>query len=349
MKYKKLGQTQIEVSVIALGSMTWGEQNSEQQAHAQIDVAREHGINFIDTAELYPVPPRPETQGLTEQYIGSWLAKSKQRHQIILSSKVVGPATGNMGTAHFRQGQSRHNRQNIEQALHDSLQRLKTDYIDLYQLHWPERSTNYFGRLGYQHVEEEYSTPILETLTVLNDLVQAGKIRHIGLSNETPWGINQFLNLAEQHHLARIVSVQNPYNLLNRSYEIGAAEISIRENVGLLAYSPLAFGHLSGKYLHGALPEGARITRWQRFARYKGAVAEQATERYVLLAQQTGLDPAQMALAFVNQQPFVSSTIIGATNLRQLKANIDSIQIELSADIVAEIDKIHGLCPNPCP
>ncbi|KAA8735352.1 NADP(H)-dependent aldo-keto reductase [Acinetobacter qingfengensis] len=349
MRYNKLGQTNIDVSAIALGTMTWGEQNTEQEAHQQIDFALAQGINFIDTAELYPVPPKPETQGLTEQYIGTWLAKFGQRDKIILASKVVGPSSGNGGTDHFRNGQSRHNKVNIEQALHDSLTRLQTDYLDLYQLHWPDRHTNFFGQLGYSHLEQDDSTPILETLSVLNDLVQAGKIRHIGLSNETPWGISQFLHLAEKHDLARVVSVQNPYNLLNRTYEIGTAEISIREHAGLLAYSPLAFGHLTGKYLNGALPEGARITKWQRFSRYKSENAIKATELYVALAKKHGIDPAQLALAFINQQPFVTSNIIGATNLQQLKTNIDSIDVILSEDILAEIANIHQRYPNPSP
>ena len=349
MKYRKLGTTEIDVSLIALGTMTWGEQNTEQEAHAQLDYATAQGINFIDAAELYPVPPKPETYGLTESYIGTWLAKSKQRDQLILASKVAGPSSANGGTDHIRAGQSRHNKANIEQALHDSLKRLQTDYIDLYQLHWPDRSSNFFGKLGYNHIEDEVSTPILETLMVLDDLVKTGKIRHIGLSNETPWGMSQFLKLAEKHDLARIVSIQNPYNLLNRSFEVGNAEIAIQEQVGLLAYSPLAFGHLTGKYLNGALPEGARITKWARFGRYKSANAEKATQLYVDLAKAHGLDPAQLALAYVNQQRFVTSNIIGATNLDQLKTNIDSIDLKLSDELLAEIEKIHQQYPNPSP
>jgi aryl-alcohol dehydrogenase-like predicted oxidoreductase len=349
MRYKKLGKTEIDVSIIALGSMTWGEQNTEQEAHAQLDYATDQGVNFIDAAELYPVPPKPETQGLTESYIGTWLAKSQQRDKVIIASKVAGPSSANGGTDHIREGKSRHNRANIEQALHDSLKRLKTDYIDLYQLHWPDRSTNFFGKLGYQHHDDENATPILETLTVLDDLVKAGKIRHIGLSNETPWGVSQFLHLAEKYNLTRIVSIQNPYNLLNRSFEIGNAEIAIREQVGLLAYSPLAFGHLTGKYLNGALPEGARVTKWQRFSRYKSENAEKATQLYVDLAKAHNLNPAQLALAYINQQHFVTSNIIGATNLEQLKTNIDSINVDLSEDILLEIDKIHQHYPNPSP
>lgn len=349
MRYRKLGTSDIEVSLIALGTMTWGEQNTEQEAHAQLDYATEQGINFIDAAELYPVPPKAETYGLTERYIGTWLAKSQQRDQVILASKVAGPAAANGGTDHIRAGKTRHNKANIEQALHDSLKRLKTDYIDLYQLHWPDRSTNFFGQLGYRHLEDEVSTPILETLQVLDDLVKAGKIRHIGLSNETPWGMSQFLQLAEKHDLARIVSIQNPYNLLNRTFEVGNAEIAIREQVGLLAYSPLAFGHLTGKYLNGALPEGARITKWQRFGRYKSENATKATQLYVDLANAHELDPAQLALAYVNQQRFVTSNIIGATNLEQLKTNIESIHLHLTDEILIEIEKIHQLYPNPSP
>lgn len=349
MQYRKLGQTDIDVSVIALGTMTFGEQNTEQEAHAQLDYATAHGVNLIDAAEMYPVPPRPETQGLTEQYIGTWLQKSKKRDQIILATKIAGRVRNPGQAANVRDGQSRHDRNNIEAALHDSLKRLQTDYVDLYQLHWPDRTTNFFGQLGYQHVENEDTVPIVETLQVLDELIKSGKIRHIGLSNETPWGVSQFVSLAEKLGLARVVSIQNPYNLLNRTFEIGNAEVSIRENVGLLAYSPLAFGHLSGKYLNGAKPAGARVTLFERFARYKSENAEKATQHYVDLARQHGLDPSQLALAYVNSRRFVTSNIIGATNLEQLKINLGSVDVVLSEEILTGIENIHKLYPNPSP
>ena len=349
MQYRKLGQTDIDVSVIALGTMTWGEQNTEAEAHAQLDYAVEHGINLIDAAEMYPVPPKPETQGSTEKYLGTWLKKSNKRDQLLIATKVTGAARKPAQPKHFRNGEPRLDRANIEVALNDSLQRLQTDYVDLYQLHWPDRSTNHFGELGYNHIENEEIIPIQETLTVLSDLVKAGKIRHIGLSNETPWGVSQFLKYADELGLSRVVSIQNPYNLLNRSFEVGLAEFAIREQVGLLAYSPLAFGHLSGKYLNGALPEGARITLFERFGRYKGKNAEKATQLYVDLARQHGLDPAQMALAFVNSRRFVTSNIIGATNLEQLKSNIDSIDLTLNDDVLQGIEQIHQLYSNPAP
>ncbi|MCU4582594.1 NADP(H)-dependent aldo-keto reductase [Acinetobacter gyllenbergii] len=349
MQYRKLGQTDIDVSVIALGTMTWGEQNSESEAHSQLDYAVERGINLIDTAEMYPVPPKPETQGLTEKYIGTWLKQSQKRDQVLIASKVVGRSGKLTQASHFRSGQTKLDRVNIESALHDSLQRLQTDYIDLYQLHWPDRSTNHFGELGYNHVEDEETVPILETLTVLADLIRAGKIRHIGLSNETPWGVSQFLKYSESLGLPRVVSIQNPYNLLNRSFEIGNAEIAIREQVGLLAYSPLAFGALTGKYLDGAQPAGARLTRWERFARYKGQASEDAIRRYVALAKQYDLDPAQLALAYVNSRRFVTSNIIGATNLTQLKTNIESIDLQLSDQVIQGIEQIHQAHPNPAP
>jgi len=291
MEYRKLGQTDIEVSSICLGTMTWGEQNTEAEAHAQLDTALSAGVNFIDTAEMYPVPPKPETFTLTEQYIGRWLKRRGGRNDIVLASKVAARADW---LEHVRDGRACLDRANIEQALHASLERLQTDYLDLYQLHWPDRNTNYFGELGYTHVPQP-STPIEETLRVLADLVQAGKVRHVGLSNETPWGTMEFLRLAEQCGLPRMVSVQNPYCLLNRSFEIGMAEVSHREDCGLLAYSPLGFGVLSGKYLNGQCPADARVTLFERFSRYSNLQAEAATAAYVALAVEHGLDPAQMA------------------------------------------------------
>lgn len=345
MQTNPLGSTDICVPSICLGTMTWGEQNTQEEAFAQMDYALDQGVNFFDTAEMYPVPPRPETQGSTETIIGNWLQARGHREQIILASKIVGPADW---MSHVRGG-SRHTKAHIDQAISGSLQRLQTDYIDLYQLHWPDRNTNFFGELGYQHDADEDATPIQETLEALAPHVAAGRIRAIGLSNETPWGTMQFIHLADKLGLPRVASVQNPYNLLNRTYEIGLAEIAHREHVGLLAYSPMAFGALSGKYLDGARPEGARITLFKRFSRYVGPIAEQATSEYVQLAQQHGLDPAQMALAFVNQQPFLTSNIIGATSLAQLKTNIASAELTLSDEVRQGIEKIHQRISNPCP
>jgi aryl-alcohol dehydrogenase-like predicted oxidoreductase len=337
MQYRKLGNTDLQVSAICLGTMTFGEQNSEAEAHAQMDRALAAGINFFDTAEMYPVPPKAETQGLTERYIGSWLAKRGGRDKLILATKVAGPGDW---LAYLRDGNPHHDRRNIEAAIEQSLQRLQTDYMDIYQLHWPDRQTNFFGKLGYRHQQSAQDTPILETLQILNDLVEAGKIRHIGVSNETPWGLMQFLQLAEFHGLPRCVSIQNPYNLLNRTFEIGLAEI---------AYSPLGFGVLSGKYLHNARPDGARLTLFERFSRYTNPQSEIATRAYVELAQQHNLDPAQMALAWVTSQPFVTSNIIGATSLKQLEANLESIELQLPDDVLEGIEEIHRRQPNPCP
>ncbi len=348
MKQNTLGNTDIKVSVICLGSMTWGEQNTESDAHQQLDYALAHGVNFIDTAELYAIPPRAETCGLTEQYIGSWLKKTAARNRIVLASKVAGPADGWL--PHIRDESSRRlDERNITLALEQSLTRLQTDYLDLYQLHWPDRKTNYFGELGYKHEPNDESTPIVETLQALKKQVDAGKVRYIGLSNETPWGVMRFIQLAEQLDLPRVVSVQNPYNLLNRSYEVGLAEVSIRESCGLLAYSPLGFGVLSGKYLKGATPAGARLTLWPDYARYSSDNAVRATQDYVELARDNGLDPAQMALAYINQQPFVTANIIGATTMDQLRDNIASASIKLNQAVLAGIEQIHQRYPNPSP
>ena len=341
MQYNELGRTGIEVSRLCLGTMTWGEQNSEADAHSQLDRAVEAGINFIDTAEMYPVPPRTETQGLTEQYLGSWLARSGQRDKLVIASKVSGPGM-------VREG-NRLDRKNIRQAVDDSLRRLQTDYLDLYQVHWPNRLTNFFGRLGYKHSPQDDEVPIEETLEALAEQVEAGKIRHIGISNETPWGMMRYLALAEQAGLPRIVSIQNPYNLLNRTFEIGLAEIAHREDAGLLAYSPLAFGALSGKYLDGKKPEGARLTLYERFSRYTGERGQATTRDYVEIARRHNLDPAQMALAWVNSRGFLTANIIGATSLEQLDTNIASIELELSDEVLREIEAVHDHNPNPCP
>ncbi len=345
MQYRKLGHTNLDVSLICLGTMTYGEQNTESEAHSQLDCATQSGINFIDTAELYPVPPKEETQGQTEAIIGSWLQKRKRRDDVIIASKVSGPTDW---CPHIRNGQSHPDFKNINTAIHESLSRLKTDYIDLYQIHWPDRQTNYFGKLGYEY-NNQSSLPIEDTLEALDKLVQSGKIRHIGISNETPWGTMQYLALAKKHHWPRIVSIQNPYNLLNRVHEISLAEISQHERVGLLAYSPLGFGVLSGKYLNNARPDGARLTLFERFSRYTNPHGITATQAYVDLANQNEMDPAQMALAYVNSRPFVTANIIGATTLTQLERNIASVNLQLPDEVTKKIEIIHASHPNPCP
>lgn len=346
MHYHRIPHSTLEVSQLGLGTMTFGEQNSEADAHAQLDLAIRSGINFIDTAEMYPVPPRPETQGLTEQYIGSWLKQRGSRDKIILASKVAGPSRGN--DASIRPDMAL-DRKNIRAALDASLKRLNTDYLDLYQLHWPQRQTNFFGKLGYQYSETTAQVTLLETLEALTEQVRAGKIRYIGVSNETAWGVMRYLQLAEKHELPRIVSIQNPYSLLNRSFEVGLAEISQHEGVELLAYSSLAFGTLSGKYLNGAQPAGARNTLFSRFTRYSGEQSQQAIAEYVALARQHQIDPSQMALAYVRQQPFVASTLLGATTLEQLQTNIDSFNLTLNAEILEGIEAIHRCFTYPAP
>jgi len=350
MEYRRLGDSDVQVSLIGLGTMTWGEQNTEQDAHAQIDYALDHGVNLIDTAEMYPVPPRAETQGSTERFIGTWLAKHRSaREKIVLATKIAGPARQPHNPRHIRGETNQFDRKNLTEALNDSLKRLQTDYVDLYQLHWPDRNTMTFGRPAYPWVDDEYTVPIDETLSVLADFVKAGKVRHVGVSNETPWGVAQFLRASEKLGLPRIVSIQNPYSLLNRTYEMGLSEYAHRDNIGLLAYSPLAFGWLSGKYEGGARPAGARISLFERFQRYSKPQAIQATTRYVELAKRHRMSPAQLALAFVNSRPFVTSNLIGATSLDQLKENIASVDVKLSQDVLDEIDALHQLQPNPAP
>ena len=344
MQYTKLPHSSLEVSKLCLGTMTFGEQNTQAEASSQLDYALERGINFIDTAEMYPVPPKAETQGKTEQFIGNWLEKSGKREKVLLATKVAGPRN----VPHIRDNMAL-DHSNIHQAIDDSLSRLKTDYIDLYQLHWPQRITNTFGQLNYPDSEQQSEITLIETLEALNDLVRMGKVRYIGVSNETPWGLMTYLRLAEKHDLPRMVSIQNPYNLLNRSFEVGLSEISHYEGVKLLAYSPMAFGVLSGKYLNGARPQGARCSLYERFKRYFTPQGLKATEAYVNLAREFGLEPAQMALAFVNQRPFVASNIIGATNLDQLKSNIDSLDVVLSDELMAKIEEIGIQYSNPCP
>ncbi|PWC14894.1 NADP(H)-dependent aldo-keto reductase [Brenneria roseae subsp. americana] len=346
MQYHRIPHSSLEVSVLGLGTMTFGEQNSEAEAHAQLDHAIAAGVNLIDTAEMYPVPPRPETQGLTESYIGSWLKSRGGREKLILASKVAGPVRGNDSAIRPQQALDR---KNIRDALDASLKRLNTDYVDLYQLHWPQRQTNCFGKLGYQYTEDKPAVTLLETLEALNEQVRAGKIRYIGVSNETPWGVMRYLHLAEKHDLPRIASIQNPYSLLNRSFEVGLAEISQHEGVELLAYSSLAFGTLTGKYLNGAKPAGARNTLFSRFTRYTSPHAQQATAEYVALAQKHGLDPAQMALAFVRQQPFVATTLLGATSVEQLRINLASQELTLDSEILSELEAIHRRFTFPAP
>lgn len=346
MQYRQLGRTDLKVSELCLGTMTWGEQNTEAEGHEQLDYAVSQGINFIDTAEMYPVPPRAETQGKTETILGTWLARRKDRDNLIIASKVA-PAADWM--SYLRDGKNRADKKNISIALHDSLRRLQTDYIDLYQVHWPERETNYFGKLDYPYPEDDDAVPIAETLAALADFVREGKIRHIGISNETPWGIAEYLRLSELHDMPRIVTIQNPYNLLNRTFEIGCAEFSQRESVGLLPYSPLAFGVLTGKYLDEAKPDNARLTLFDRFTRYTGETGTSMVRAYVELALEHGLSPAQMALAFVTSRPFVTSNIIGATSMQQLKENLDSIHVKLTDEVLRAIDALHISQPNPCP
>ena len=333
-----------EVSKICLGTMTWGQQNTEAEAHEQISYALERGINMLDAAEMYPVPPRAETQGRTEEYIGTWFKKTGLRDSYVLATKAAGPNP----EFHYLRGGPRFTKEQLVEAVNGSLRRLQTDCIDLYQLHWPDRYTNFFGQRGYFH-REQPETPIEETLRALEDIVQSGKVRAIGLSNETPWGTMKFLELADREGLARVDSIQNPYSLLNRTYEIAMAEVSHKEDVGLLAYSPLGMGLLTGKYRNGAKPEGSRMVVFERFTRYEGAETWEAAERYLQLADDHGINPTHMALAFVNTRPFVVSNIIGATTMEQLKMNIDSLDVVLSKDVLKGIEAIQQAVPNPAP
>ena len=345
MEKRPLGKTGMEVSVICLGTMTYGEQNTESEAHEQLDYAVANGVNFIDTAEIYAVPPRAETYGHTEQHIGTWLQKRGGRDKIILATKVAGPS--DMTWARGGRERTRLTRTQIMSAIDGSLRRLQTDYVDLFQLHWPDRNTNYFGAREYRHDPAEDMTPLRESVEAMAELMRAGKIRAFGLSNETPWGVCECLRLSDGG-LPRPASVQNPYNLLNRNYEIGMAEMSARESCGLLAYSPLAFGALSGKYLGGKKPPNSRLTMWgERFGRYTSPRAVEATERYVKLARKRKLDPAQMALAFTVERPFLTSSIIGATTMEQLRDNIAAASVQLDDETMAEIEEIHNRFPNP--
>ena len=302
------------------------------------------GMTHIDTAEMYPVPPKAETQGRTEEYLGSWLNRTGRRSEVVIATKVIGP-----GLFPYIRGGPRLDRASVLAACEGSLRRLKTDYIDLYQVHWPQRGVNSFGKLGYEHRDDEQAVPIEETLGAMAELQRQGKVRHIGVSNETPWGVSEYLRLSRERGLPRIASIQNPYSLLNRSFEVGLAEFVHRERIGMLAYSPLAFGVLAGKYLHGARPPDGRLTLFARFTRYNGPQAELAAREYVALAREQGLDPAQMALAFVQSRPFMTSTIIGATTLAQLDSNIGSTQVVLGRAVLKAIEEIHSRFTIPCP
>ena len=346
MDYRELGRTGVKVSALCLGTMTFGEQNSEAEGHAQLDYAVGRGINFIDGAEIYPVPAKPETQGRTEAIIGTWLAARRQRDKVVIATKVAGRGKSNWLR---KDGSStRHSAAQIREAVEGSLKRLRTDYIDLYQLHWPDRPMRVFEGLNYLHIEGD-SHPIHEILGVLGKLVAGGTVRFVGLSNETPWGLMSFLKASEQHGLPRPVSIQNAYNLVNRTFEIGLSEVAYRERVGLLAYSPLGQGYLTGKYEGGALPPGSRKTLFDRLGRYEQGNGPRAISTYVALARRHGLDPAQMAIAFAVSRPFVTSAIIGATTLDQLATDIEAAELELPDAVLADIDQIHLDYPNPCP
>ena len=346
MKFKKLGNTDLNVSLICLGTMTYGEQNTQDEGFQQMDYAVEKGINFFDTAELYAIPPKEKTYGKTEEIIGNWFKKRNNRKKIILASKIAGP-----GLKWIRGGGDQFSSKSIEEALNDSLRRLKTDYIDLYQLHWPERNTNYFGELNYEHDEKEKKWNSFESiLKTLKKFIDQGKIRYIGLSNETPWGFSKFLQIAKEQKLPRMVSVQNPYSLVNRSYEIGMSEISIREKAGLLAYSPLAAGYLTGKYRNNQMPKNSRMDLfYDNYPRYHNQRTYSAVDEYFNIAQKYKVSLTQLSQAFVNSRDFVTSNIIGATTMEQLKENIDSISISLDKKIIDEINLVHERIPNPAP
>jgi len=344
MKYTNLPNTNIKVSKICLGSMTWGNQNTEAEGHEQLDYAFNNGVNFIDTAELYPVPAEAKTSGRTSEIIGTWLQKTGNRDKVILASKIAGGGdyTAHIRTTGFIKG--------IKDAVNKELKHLQTDYIDLFQLHWPERQTNTFGVRDYIHnPNDQWEDNFKKVLHVLDEVIKEGKIRHVGLSNEKAWGTMRYLEESKKHNLPRMITIQNAYSLLNRVFEGDHAEVSMRENIKLLAYSPMAFGVLSGKYVKGTAADNSRLKLFPRFARYSSKQATQATKEYLKLAEDNGLSLAQMALAFVNQRPFVASNIIGATSVDQLKENIDSIHVDLSDELLAKINSIHAAIPNPAP
>ena len=346
MNYRKLGTTNLKVSTICLGTMTWGEQNTQEEGFEQMDYALDQGVNFWDTAELYAVPPREETFGHTELIIGNWFQKNKKRDKVILATKVAGPSR-----EYLRDGGYNYGIEKMTEALNDSLKRLQTDYIDLYQLHWPERNTNMFGRLGYEHKDKGDWNKFEDVLENLQKFVKEGKIREVGLSNETPWGVSKYLEIAKEKNLPRMMSVQNPYSLLNRTYEIGLAEVSIREQIGLLAYSPLASGYLSGKYRNEIYPKGSRMERdWEFWKyRYNTPNLKNAVEEYYKISKKHNLDMSQLSLKFCELQHFTTSVIIGATTMEQLKTDIESVNVKLSDEVIKEINEIQKIYPNPCP
>ena len=346
MEFRKLGNTNLDVSLICLGTMTWGKQNDQNQAFAQMNYSVNQGINFFDTAEMYAVPSTKETYGTTETIIGNWFKQEKKREKIIVATKVTGP-----GLSWIRGGGLQYTKENISIALEGSLKRLQTDYIDLYQLHWPERNTNFFGKLGYKHQDKEKEWSNFQSiLSILDKFVKEGKIRYFGISNESAWGLSKFLAISKLNKLPRVMSVQNPYNLLNRSYEIGLAEISVREKSGLLAYSPLASGVLTGKYRNNKKPKDSRLQLFgDYFPRYYNKLSFLAVEEYFKIAKKYKISLTQLSLAFVNHQPFVTSNIIGATTMNQLKENIESLNVKLSKEIIDEINSVHKKNPNPAP
>ena len=344
MNYRKLGNTDLDVSTICLGTMTWGEQNTQEEAFEQMDYALDKGVNFWDTAELYAVPPKSETFGYTETIIGNWFEKNKKREKVILATKVAGPSR-----KYLRNGENSFVGKNLDQAINDSLKRLKTDYIDLYQLHWPERNVNNFGKLGYTHKENKWNE-FEDVLDNLKKYIDIGKIRYVGLSNETPWGVMNYLKLSKDKDLPRMMSIQNPYSLLNRSYEVGLAEISIREKIGCLAYSPLASGYLSGKYRNGNFPKGSRMERdFDFWTRYRKPNVDKVVEEYYKISKKYGLDISQMSIKFCEVQDFMTSVIIGATTMEQLKTDIESVKVKLDENVIKEINEIQKIYPNPCP
>ena len=346
MNYKKLGSTDVDVSTICLGTMTWGEQNSKADGFEQMDYAIDNGVNFWDTAEIYAIPMREETYGETENIIGEWFKKTKKRDKIILATKVSGPTS----KEYIRGGGCSYDKKSMSEALEKSLKRMQTDYIDLYQLHWPERNTNFFGKQGYEHDSNEKNwIAFEEILENLKKFVDAGKIRYVGLSNETAWGLAKCLELSKLKNLPKMMAVQNPYNLLNRTYEVGLAEISVREQSGLLAYSPLAFGYLTGKYRNNNMPKGSRIDLFKDFTRYNNENSIKAIEEYYKISQRFNLDFAQMSIKFCEIQPFVTSVIIGATTMQQLKTNVESVNVKLNNEIINEINEVQKIYPNPCP
>ena len=346
MNYKKLGNTDLDVSTICLGTMTWGEQNSKADGFEQMDYAIDNGVNFWDTAEIYAIPMREETYGETENIIGEWFKKTKKRDKVILATKVSGPTS----KEYIRGGGCSYDKKSMSEALEKSLKRMQTDYIDLYQLHWPERNTNFFGQQGYEHDSNEKNwIAFEEILENLKKFVDAGKIRYVGLSNETAWGLAKCLELSKLKNLPKMMAVQNPYNLLNRTYEVGLAEISVREQSGLLAYSPLAFGYLTGKYRNNNMPKGSRIDLFKDFTRYNNENSIKAIEEYYKISQKFNLDFAQMSIKFCEIQPFVTSVIIGATTMQQLKTNVESVNVKLNNEIINEINEVQKIYPNPCP